>query len=245
MNTIHVKEMNKFIWSDKKHSDYLEKGVLRHLHRARLSCIDYQLDEILTPLRNARCLDLGCGDGLFIKHFQSRGFNGFIGCDADFDRLLRARNCCLDKTLFINTLAEDTPFRSHSFDLILLHHLLEHVHDDRKILAECCRLLKHGGFLVLGVPNEGSIAGRILRFLHPKLYKKGEHVNFYSEKQILGLLRNFNFKIVNISRVGFLFPQYYIHMLLVSNKITFSVGDFLTKTLKFTADSLLVTCHVN
>jgi len=236
--------MKKFAWSDKKHSEYLEKGILRHLHRARLAYINQQLNDSLAICRNPRCLDLGCGDGVFIKHFQSRGLKAFIGCDADYTRLLRAREYSDQKEIFINAFAETTPFRDHSFDLVLLHHVLEHSKDDKKVLSECSRILKPGGVLIIGVPNENSINGRILRRLHPKLYRAGEHLNFYSEQEILNLLRLFKFRMLQIKRVGFLFPVYYIHMLLISNRISFLVGNLLTRIFKFSADSLIFICRL-
>ena len=234
--------MKKFAWSNKKHSDNLENGVLRYLHRERLTYILRQLEDTISTSPSWRCLDLGCGDGIFMKHFLSGGLEKFIGCDADYNRLLRARECCQKREVFINALAENTPFADQSFDLVVLHHVLEHIKNEKDVLAECRRLLKPGGLLIIGVPNEDSINGRVLRVLHPKMYEQGEHVNFYSERKLIELLRSFNFNPIKIRRVGFLFPQYYIHIFLISNRVTFLIGDFLTRILKFSADSLILIC---
>jgi len=235
--------MKKFAWSEKKHYDYLENGILRHLHRKRLNYILKQVDELTVRSPKYRCLDLGCGDGIFMKHFLSKESAKFIGCDADHQRLLRARECSGNAGVFINAFAESAPFFNQSFDLVLLHHVLEHAEDDKRVLEECRRLLKPEGMLIIGVPNEDSINGRVLRFLHPKLYRDGEHVNFYSERRILSLLKSNGFGVLQIKRVGFIFPQYHIHMLLISNKVTFTMGNFLTIILKFTADSLIMVCE--
>lgn len=234
--------MKKFVWSEKKQRDYLEKGILKHLHRERLRLITTEINLLLGTSHKLRCLDLGCGDGVFMEHFLSQSKLDFVGCDADYCRLLRAKEYCRNLN-FVNALVENAPFRDHSFDFLLLHHVLEHAKDDKKMLGECNRILKPNGIFILGVPNENSINGRISRFLQPALYKKGEHLNFYSEGEILCLLKLFNFRVLKVERVGFLFPVYYIHMLLILNRITFSLSNLLTKILKFCADSLIVVCQ--
>lgn len=44
------------------------------------------------------------------------------------------------------------PFRDDSFDAILCNHVLEHVGDDRKAMAELLRVLRPGGWAILQVP---------------------------------------------------------------------------------------------
>jgi SAM-dependent methyltransferase len=44
------------------------------------------------------------------------------------------------------------PFDDNTFDVVLCNHVLEHVADDLKALAEICRVLKPNGFAVVQVP---------------------------------------------------------------------------------------------
>src|SRR5690606_22016623 len=44
------------------------------------------------------------------------------------------------------------PFADASYDFVMASHVLEHVPDDRKALAEIRRILKPGGIAVLPVP---------------------------------------------------------------------------------------------
>jgi hypothetical protein len=48
------------------------------------------------------------------------------------------------------------PFQSQSYDFILCSHVLEHVPDDRKALAEFTRILKPGGMAIIAVPICGA-----------------------------------------------------------------------------------------
>lgn len=44
------------------------------------------------------------------------------------------------------------PFAERSFDVVLCQHVLEHVDDDRRSLAEINRVTKYGGWVVISVP---------------------------------------------------------------------------------------------
>ncbi|MBK7727670.1 MAG: methyltransferase domain-containing protein [Gammaproteobacteria bacterium] len=47
---------------------------------------------------------------------------------------------------------EHIPFPDHSFDMVIANHVLEHVGDDRRALAEIHRVLQAGGVAVLQTP---------------------------------------------------------------------------------------------
>ncbi len=48
------------------------------------------------------------------------------------------------------------PFPPASYDVVMAHHVLEHIDDDRRAIAELFRVLKAGGFAVLSVPLNAS-----------------------------------------------------------------------------------------
>lgn len=49
------------------------------------------------------------------------------------------------------------PFESVCFDLVIVNHVLEHVSDDRKALAEIVRVLKPGGCAILQTPFSSKL----------------------------------------------------------------------------------------
>jgi SAM-dependent methyltransferase len=48
------------------------------------------------------------------------------------------------------------PFEDNEFDVIICNHVLEHVEDDKKAMAEILRVLKKGGFALMHVPIDYS-----------------------------------------------------------------------------------------
>lgn len=49
---------------------------------------------------------------------------------------------------------QNIPLEDESVDVIICNHLLEHVEDDRRAMAELYRILKHGGWGIMLVPEE-------------------------------------------------------------------------------------------
>ncbi|MGE0080674.1 MAG: methyltransferase domain-containing protein [Thiohalomonadaceae bacterium] len=52
---------------------------------------------------------------------------------------------------------QDLPFSSHSYDFVFCSHVLEHVPDDARALAEIRRILKPGGIALLPVPITSDV----------------------------------------------------------------------------------------
>lgn len=50
------------------------------------------------------------------------------------------------------------PFDDQSFDLVIANHVLEHVADDKKALAEMFRVLRVGGHAILQTPYSPRLA---------------------------------------------------------------------------------------
>ena len=49
---------------------------------------------------------------------------------------------------------QNIPLEEESVDVIICNHLLEHVEDDRRAMAELYRILKHGGWGIMLVPED-------------------------------------------------------------------------------------------
>jgi len=110
-----------------------------------------QMIRAYVPLAGARMLDVGCGLGMYVRRL--RAFSDCVhGVDVDAERVAEA-----SRTLpnIRQAPAEALPYADNTFDLVLLHEVLEHVDDDGAAVREAWRVLVPGGRMVVFVPNRG------------------------------------------------------------------------------------------
>jgi ubiquinone/menaquinone biosynthesis C-methylase UbiE len=100
-------------------------------------------------LEGKRILDVGCGVGAFIRRL--REFSTRIaGVDVDRARVTEGGREVSGLGLAVG---EHLPFADNTFDVVLLHEVLEHVTDDQGTLRETRRVLQPGGKAVIFCPN--------------------------------------------------------------------------------------------
>lgn len=152
-----------------KRRRYVERVLRRELQARR-------------RLRAATLLDLGCGDGNNLAWLSAFG-ERLYGSDYNLVRLMRARRRCPDATLFLGDIL-DYPARDACFDVIFFNHVIEHIRDDVAALRSVRRILKPGGLLVLGTPNEGAWWWQLAYRRAPEILASTDHVHFYTAESI-------------------------------------------------------------
>jgi 2-polyprenyl-3-methyl-5-hydroxy-6-metoxy-1,4-benzoquinol methylase len=103
---------------------------------------------------SATLLDVGCGDGAFIKSMADRGWD-VMGVDFD-PAAVRGVQVRLNLEAHVGT-AESMVAAGRRFDVVTASHVIEHVPDPIGFLATCAKLLQEGGRLVIKTPNAASI----------------------------------------------------------------------------------------
>jgi SAM-dependent methyltransferase len=113
---------------------------------------EWVMDRILAAApAEASILEIGCGRGDLWEQNAHRVPNGWEITLADFSGGMigeargRLRDSGLDVQGFEVANIERLPFASHSFDLVIANHMLYHVPDRVRALAEVRRVLKPGG----------------------------------------------------------------------------------------------------
>jgi 2-polyprenyl-3-methyl-5-hydroxy-6-metoxy-1,4-benzoquinol methylase len=111
------------------------------------------------PAVGIRVLDVGCGEGGFAVAAHRAGFNAY-GVDInasnlDICRHRAARYGMAGDRFSLIEPGERFPFPDHSFDVVTLFEVLEHVpaHQTGGLLAEARRILAPSGFAYIEVPN--------------------------------------------------------------------------------------------
>ena len=231
-------------WTATRQEEVLERGLSKHLHRVRVAHLVREIErEVAHAGPFLRLLDVGCGDGVITKRLRAHFAHASItGLDADDVRLARARIQCPGAAFEPGDVTA-LPYHDASFDVVLCHHVVEHVENDEAVLRECRRVLRPGGLLLLGIPQEDGAIGRWLRRLHRRLYAEGEHVHFYTIRSMTDALERHGFTGTRVAKFGFLAPQYHLHVLLTWLRPTFALGHWVTQHVDATADSLIFSAR--
>ena len=176
-----------------------------------------QIVRAVVPLERKSILDVGCGIGTYVRRF--REFSEDVhGLDVDPGRVEQASKTLPNITLGFG---EHLPYSDQRFDVVFLNEVIEHVDNDRSTVAECIRVLRPGGHVVIYAPNRwypfethgirlGSrfVFGNIplIGYL-PDRWRDllAPHVRAYTHRQIEGLFTGTSSRIV---RHGYVYPGF-------------------------------------
>lgn len=172
--------------------------------------------------RPLRVLDAGCGDGVNLSGLRQifTDLAGthctFTGMDYNLLRLERASARYADVELTEGDLTR-LAVPDATYDCILCNHVLEHIADDTKALRELRRVLRPGGLLLLGVPNEGCLMARARNHVFQRnILRDTDHVNFYTLGTLVARAQATGWEVRETSRQGFFLPRTELHSLLGS-----------------------------
>lgn len=188
---------------------FLEADVLELTRRHRLVC------------------DLGCGEGEFLpticKNWSAREYKFFIAVDISLKSLRKAKRKIKDfqKIDFILCDVENLPFRSNTFDLVLMIDILHHL-SSLRILEDIREILNNDGEILLNdhvIQNPLVILFSFFFKILPQRMKKqislydfreGEPTPtlYYNLYTLTEHLDNLNFRLVKED-----FPPFYVFLI--------------------------------
>ena len=115
--------------------------------------ISLDLINDIVPLRGARLLDIGCGNGVYTQAMAEQ-FIEVDAIDVEDQRLTLFREQNKRKNIRIHKMSGDKlAFPSNAFDAVTAIEVVEHVADLRSVLDEVHRVLRPGGIFALTTPN--------------------------------------------------------------------------------------------
>jgi SAM-dependent methyltransferase len=152
-----------------------------HHHFIVLSILHRWIRDIALPQASGVMLDFGCGGQPYRSLFETR-VHRYIGAD-----VAAAIGVNLDLVI---TPGAPLELECQSIDTVLSTQTLEHVYDFRSYLAECRRVLRPGGNLILTVPMQWRM--HEAPFDYWRFTKYG----------VLSALDEHGFEVVHISQCG-------------------------------------------
>jgi 2-polyprenyl-3-methyl-5-hydroxy-6-metoxy-1,4-benzoquinol methylase len=149
--TSHVERVHRLF--DDKAEDwpghYRPDGALL----GRLFQVTGAVEELTSA--GAPVLDLGCGSGELTRRLACSGFQ-LTGCDVSENMLRQARRADPRSAVSwvqINPAWQRLPFGDDRFATVVAASVLEYLESPATVFAECARILRPGGTLVVTVPN--------------------------------------------------------------------------------------------
>ncbi len=139
-----------------------------------------------------KVLDIGCATGSFMEMIYREGFEPYGTDVSEFAVNYIKTN--FGFPAFCGFLS-DISFEKSFFDVITLHHVLEHISDPVAFLCNDVKsILKNDGLLIIEVPNFGSLESRINKDNWEDL-KPWEHLNQFTQTTLRTCLDKAGFKV--------------------------------------------------
>ena len=171
-------------------------GALRERLKERDQVLEDLTEEIafLKSLQPGRILDIGCGPGFLLS-----------GLDDAWERYgvevsrYAAEVAVEWGDIHVGELG-DAGYADEYFDVVVMHHVIEHLEDPVGGIIEVRRILRRGGVIILGTPDFDSGCarrfGKNYRLLGPS------HISLFTNESMHRFLRDHGFV---VDRVGYPF----------------------------------------
>ncbi|HCZ11060.1 MAG TPA: hypothetical protein DHV16_02130, partial [Nitrospiraceae bacterium] len=137
-------------------ADFSEK-VVKKIRRDKLSALIYRY------CNNGNILDIGCGNGKILSRLNDNHIPYGIEISSALAQNARQKFASQGGAVIQkDALSGLSEFGGNHFDAVIMSAYLEHELFPEEVLRETFLVLKHGGYLILKVPNFGSV-NRIIR----------------------------------------------------------------------------------
>lgn len=144
-------------------------------------------DLLKNTVKQARILDVGCGDGSLLYWLSKTGFTNVEGVDLGRDQVKQSQKVCKKVTL---DSAISFLKKNKGFDIIFMVQFLEHLPKEQvpDVLTYAFKSLNPKGNLIVSVPNVTN------PFSNPHVFGSYSHFSFFTQGQLQELFRLAGFK---------------------------------------------------
>jgi 2-polyprenyl-3-methyl-5-hydroxy-6-metoxy-1,4-benzoquinol methylase len=148
------------------------------------------LAALMSETSKPRLLDVGCYVGIFLEIAAEHGWEAW-GVEPSHWAAEEARRRHLN---VVNGTLSSAEFPPHSFDVVTLWDVIEHLTDPKGDLQHISRILKPGGLVCIHTIDIGSLLPRILGPRWPWLMEM--HLYYFCRRTLALLLEQTGFQVV-------------------------------------------------
>lgn len=146
----------------------------------------------LLPEGRIEVLDVGCGDGRLLDIFLRHPLRDWVTSGVEIGSVgARAAAAKGHEVLSGDFMKLDTQAWEGRFDLVLMHQVIEHVHDPKRAIEKIAALMRPGGVLSVETPDTDSWDSRLFSRRHWGGYHAPRHFYLFT-KETLGRLMSEN-----------------------------------------------------
>ena len=161
------------------------------------------IEKFLTNLHGKKLIDIGCGEGFFMKEAMNKGLS-VQGIDFSSQGVLKNNPDLMGKVTQgdIFSIMDKMHSENNLFDVVILNNILEHVIDPLDLLKKSHNLMNKNGIILITVPNDFSDFQ--VKLLHDKKIdhkywvKLPDHLHYFNYKNLIEVLRNSEFETIEM-----------------------------------------------
>jgi len=147
--------------------------------------------DFINSLPPSKILDVGCGLGFLLSGIDDKHQKFGLEISKYAGEHAKKYANIYDKPL------EELNIAENSFDVVISHHVIEHVDNPEKFLIEISKILSPDGFLILSTPDFNCVCAKLFKENYRMLHDK-THVNLFSFESLKKMLSDFGFDIVEV-----------------------------------------------
>jgi 2-polyprenyl-3-methyl-5-hydroxy-6-metoxy-1,4-benzoquinol methylase len=165
------------------------------------------------PAQPRSYLDIGCGDGRFLRLMERRGMprESLYGLELDRN-VVQGLRCRGYTGVFCDRAEDARSLPESAIDLVTMFHVIEHVDNPGAVIGRILGWLSPGGVLALETPNLDSLDARIFRRTYWGGYHIPRHWNLFTPATLRRLLEANGLEVVStVFQTGHSFWMYSLH----------------------------------
>lgn len=144
-----------------------------------------------------KLLEIGCGNGFFLKQALELGYKEVWGVEPSKDAISKASAKL--KNHIVCDIFRPGIFTPNQFNVICFFQVLDHIVDPNQFLSECYQILKPGGLILCINHDIGAWTAGILKDKSPII--DVEHTYLYDKKTIKKIFEKNKFRVLDTGNV--------------------------------------------